>query len=134
MDTPSDSGNSSASYPTNWNLQFLCDCKKRDQHEKVHSGIAKSLSSLRVRILSDHSICHKKKLSLQLTIPPLLSGEPPTVINAIGHAIETIANKDGFLTDVEFLHFVENGQSILAKSLHKHFNSTYTQPLFKSGL
>jgi len=79
-------------------------------------------------ILSDHSICHKKKLSLQLNIPPLSSGESPIIINAIGHAIETIANRDGFLTDVEFLHFTANGQSVLANSLHKHFNSTYTPP------
>lgn len=79
--------------------------------------------------MSDHSICHKKKLSLQLTIPPLLSGESPMVINVIGRAIETIANKDGFLTDVEFLHFTENGQSILAKNLHKHFNSSYIPPI-----
>ncbi len=131
MDTPSDSENSSASYPTNWNLHFLCDCKRRYPHEKVHPGIAKSLSSRRVRILSDHSICHKKKLSLRLTIPPLTCGETPIIINAIGHAVETIANKDGFLTEVEFLHFLENGQSILAKSLHKHFNSTYTPPLHR---
>jgi hypothetical protein len=66
---------------------------------------------------------------LRLTIPPLASGEAPIIINAIGHAIETIANKDGFLTEVEFLHFTENGQSILTKSLHNHFTSSYTPPI-----
>jgi len=129
METHGDTENSSASYPTNWSLQFLCDCKKKEPRDRVHPGIAKKLSANKISILSDHSICHKKKLSLQLTIPPLLSGDSPTIIKAIGHSIETIASKDGFLTEVEFLHFIENGRSILAKCLHKHFNSSYTPPL-----
>lgn len=128
MDAPNDSACSSVSYPANWNLQFLCDCKKRESQVKVHLGVAKKLSAHRVSILSDHSICHKKKLSLRLTIPPLSSGDGPTILNVMGHAIETIASKDGFLTEVEFLHFLEDGQSILAKSLHKHFDSSYTPP------
>lgn len=129
MNLPSDSASAHDSYPTNWSLHFLCDCKKRESQEKVHSGIAKHLSASRVSILSDHSICHSKKLSLQLTIPPLSSGESPTIINVIGHALETVAKGGGFLTEVEFLHFVEDGQSILAKHLQKHFNSSYTPPI-----
>jgi hypothetical protein len=124
-----DSTSANASYPTNWSLHFLCDCKKRTPQEKVHSGIAKKLSASRVSILSDHSICHGKKLSLRLTIPPLGSGEFPTIITAIGHAIETVANDQGFLTEVEFLHFSVNGQMTLVKNLYKHFNSSYTPPI-----
>lgn len=115
--------NANTSYPTNWSLHFLCDCKKRTPQEKVHAGIAKKLSTNRVSILSDHSICHGKKISLQLTIPPLGSGESPTTINAIGHAIETVANTQGFLTEVEFLHFAVDGRTILAQNLHRHFNA-----------
>lgn len=128
MDALSYSVCSSMSYPANWNLHFLCDCQKRGSQVKVHLGTAKKLSTHSVSILSDHSICHKKKLSLRLTIPPLASGDNPTIINIMGHAIETIASKDGFLTEVEFLQFLEDGQSILAKCLHKHFDSSYTPP------
>jgi hypothetical protein len=109
-------------YPANWGVRFLCDCKKQGEVINIHNGVAQEISMHGVCILSDHHICQKKKVAMHLMIPPLLSNAPMKVIKIIGHAIETILRDGKYMTDVEFMHFEENGLKVLEKSLPKHFN------------
>jgi hypothetical protein len=109
-------------YPTNWGVRYLCDCKKLSKRIDIHKGIAQQISIHRVHILSDHSICHEKKIAMQLIVPSLLNGSPQNIIKIIGKTIATIPHQGEFLTEIEFQHFEENGQKELENSLRQHFS------------
>jgi hypothetical protein len=110
-------------YPTNWNVRFLCDCKRKDKDKevKVHIGVAKKLSTQRVSLVSDHQICQNKKIVMQLTIPSLWNGDTHKVIKVIGFSLGTIVKDSGFVTEISFLHFEDDGRQILEQNLHHHF-------------
>jgi hypothetical protein len=108
-------------YPTNWGIHFLCDCKKRDREINVHKGIAQEISTHGVCILSDHHICRQKKIAMQLLIPSLLNGVPQKIVKVIGHSISTVMKEGRYLTEIEFLHFEENGLKELDRNLRQYF-------------
>ena len=109
-------------YPTNWGVRFLCDCKKLDKAINIHKGIAQEISSNSVSILSDHQICQQKKIAMHVMIPSLLSDAPQKIVKIIGNSIVTIMREGKFLTEIEFLHFEEDGLKVLEKNLHQRFN------------
>ena len=109
-------------YPTNWGVRFLCDCKKLDKAINIHKGIAQEISSNSVSILSDHRICQQKKIAMHVMIPSLLSDAPQKIVKIIGNSIVTIMKEGKFLTEIEFLHFEEDGLKVLEKNLHQRFN------------
>lgn len=113
-------------YPTNWGIRFLCDCKKENKEIRIHQGIAHEISAFGVHILSDHHICLQKKVAMQLMIPSLHDGHPQKIVKIIGHSIDTIQKNGGFLTEIEFRHFEENGQLILEKNLQQRFNPAFS--------
>jgi hypothetical protein len=110
-------------YPANWGVRFLCECKKLDKAINIHKGIASEISSISVCILSDHQICQQKKIAMQLLIPSLLSDAPQKIVKIIGNSINTIVKEGKFLTEIEFLHFEEDGLKVLEKNLHQRFAS-----------
>jgi hypothetical protein len=75
-----------------------------------------------VRILSDHCICQQKKIAMQLLIPSLISDAPQKIVKIIGNSINTIKNDGKFLTEIEFLHFEEDGLKVLERILHRRFD------------
>jgi hypothetical protein len=109
-------------YPANWGVRFLCDCKKLDKAINIHKGVAQEISSYSVSILSDHHICQQKKVAMQLLIPSLSSGAPQKIVKIIGNSIVTIMKEGKFLTEIEFLHFEEDGLKVLEKNLHLRFD------------
>jgi hypothetical protein len=110
-------------YPANWGVRFVCDCKKLDKTINIHQGIAHEISSNGVSILSDHNICLQKKIAMHLLIPSRISDAPQKIVKIIGNSISTIMMEGKFLTEVEFLHFEEDGLKVLEKNLHQHFDS-----------
>jgi hypothetical protein len=112
-----------SSYPTNWSIRFLCDCKKQDQEINIHKGVAHSVSARAVHILSDHPICQQKKVAMQLIIPSLSNSTPQKIVKIIGHSILTVMQEGKFLTEIEFRHFEEDGMKVLEKNLRQHFNA-----------
>jgi hypothetical protein len=108
-------------YPTDWNIRFLCDCKKDNKEIRIHQGVAHALSSDGVHILSDHAICKQKKVAMQLMIPSLKPDAPQRIVKIIGHSIDTIKRENGFLSEIEFRHFEEDGKQILEKNLRQRF-------------
>ena len=102
-------------YPANWGVRFLCDCKKVDKAINIHKGFAHEISSNSVRILSDHHICQQKKIAMHVLIPSLISGAPQKIVKIIGNSITTIMKEGKFLTEIEFLHFEEDGLKVLEK-------------------
>jgi len=109
-------------YPANWGVRFLCDCKKVDKAINIHKGIAHEISSNSVSILSDHRICQQKKIAMHVMIPSLLSDAPQKIVKIIGNSISTILKEGMFLTEIEFLHFEEDGLKVLEKNLHQRFD------------
>lgn len=118
-------------YPTNWGIRFLCDCKKYGQAINIQQGIAHEISTQGVSLLSDHHVCKEKKVAIQLMIPPLHSGAPLEIIKIIGHSIVTVMKNGKFLTEIEFLHFEENGLKRLEISLQQHFDPQFFSPIVK---
>lgn len=119
---------SNQSYPTNWGVRFLCDCKKENKQINIHKGVAHDISTRGIHILSDHHICQQKKIAMQLLIPALLVGAPQRVVKIIGHSLNTIMREGRFLTEIEFRHFEEDGQKVLEKNLRQRFDThPYTQ-------
>lgn len=119
---------SNQSYPTNWGVRFLCDCKKENKEINIHKGVAHDISTRGIHILSDHHICQQKKIAMQLLIPALLGGAPQRVVKIIGHSLNTIMREGRFLTEIEFKHFEEDGQKVLEKNLRQRFDAhPYTQ-------
>jgi hypothetical protein len=112
-------------YPANWGIRFLCDCKKLDNVINIHKGVAHEISTVSVRILSDHSICQQKKVAMQLLIPPLASDAPLRIVKIIGNSIATIMKEGKFLSEIEFLHFEEDGLKVLEKILHQRFDPRF---------
>lgn len=108
-------------YPTDWSIRFLCDCKKESKEIRIHQGIAHEISCEGVHILSDHAICTQKKVAMQLMIPSLKPDAPQRIIKIIGHSIDTIKRHNGFLCEIEFRHFEEDGKQILEKNLRQRF-------------
>jgi hypothetical protein len=108
-------------YPTNWGVRFLCDCKKLNKQINIHKGIAHRISANKIHILSDHRICERKKIAMQLIIPSLLNGAPQNIIKIIGKSIITNMHQEKFLTEIEFQHFEENGQKELENNLQRRF-------------
>lgn len=109
--------------PADWGIRFLCDCRNQHKNISVHQGVARQISTHGVRLLSDHPICQQKKIALQLLIPSLEKGAPHKIVKIIGNSILTIMNEGKFLTEIEFLHFEENGQKELEKHLHQRFHT-----------
>jgi hypothetical protein len=109
-------------YPANWGVRFLCDCKRLDKTINIHKGIAREISSNSVCILSDHQICQQKKIAMHVLIPSLISDAPQKIVKIIGNSINTIVNEGKFLTEIEFLHFEEDGLQVLKKNLHQRFD------------
>jgi hypothetical protein len=118
-------------YPTNWGVRFLCDCKKLDKAINIHKGIAQEISSNSMSILSDHQICQQKKVAMHVLIPSLLSDAPQKIVKIIGNSIVSIMKEGKFLTEIEFLHFEEDGQKVLEKNLRRrfdlHFHGQFSQ-------
>ncbi|ADE11494.1 hypothetical protein [Sideroxydans lithotrophicus] len=110
-------------YPTNWGMRFLCDCRKQNERINIHRGIAHEISIHGVRILSEHHICQHKKVAMQLMIPSLLNGAPQKIIKIIGNSIATVVKEGKFLTEIEFLHFEEDGLKELDRNLHQRFGT-----------
>lgn len=109
-------------YPTNWDVRYLCDCKKLSKRIDIHRGTAHRISIHRVHILSDHSICPQKKISIQLLVPSPLNGATQKIIKIVGKTIVTNTHQERFMTEIEFQHFEDNGQKELESSLRQHFN------------
>jgi hypothetical protein len=112
-------------YPANWGIRFLCDCKKLDKTINIQKGIANEIGSKGVRILSDHHICQQKKVAMHILIPSLVSGAPQKIVKIIGNSISTIMHEGKFLTEIEFLHFEEDGLKVLEKNLRQRFDPNF---------
>jgi hypothetical protein len=112
-------------YPTNWSVRFLCDCRKQNKEINIHKGIAHEISTSGVRILSDHHICQQKKIAMQVIIPSLLNGAPQKIVKIIGNSIATIMKEGKFLTEIQFLHFEENGLKELETNLRQRFDPRF---------
>ena len=116
-------------YPANWGVRFLCECKKVDKSINIHKGVAHEISSNSVSILSDHRICQQKRIAMHVMIPSLLSDAPQKIVKIIGNSISTILKEGMFLTEIEFLHFEEDGLTVLEKNLHQRFDpAVYKSP------
>ncbi|MBI4807758.1 MAG: hypothetical protein HY799_02245 [Nitrosomonadales bacterium] len=115
----------SPSYPTNWGIRFLCDCKMQNKEINIHKGVAHEISTRGVRILSDHPVCQQKKIAMQLMIPSLLNGVPQKIVKVIGHSIATIMRDGQFLTEIEFRHFEKDGLKVLEKNLRQRFDQHF---------
>ena len=112
-------------FPANWVVHFLCDCKKQNRYINIHEGVARGISTHGVRILSDHNICKQKKIAMQLMIPSVLAGAPLRIVKIIGKSIATIMQEGRFLTEIEFLHFEEDGLKELDKNLRLRFDRQF---------
>jgi hypothetical protein len=119
---------SPSSYPTNWSVRFLCDCKKQDKEINIHKGIAHDISSRGVHILSDHPICQQKKIAMQLMIPSLINNAPQKIIKVIGKSIDTVMREGKFLTEIEFQYFEEDGMKVLENNLRQRINPNFSGP------
>jgi hypothetical protein len=108
-------------FSTNWGIRFLCDCKKQNKEIRIQNGIAHEISRNGVRILSDHNICLQKKVAMHLMIPSRLEGGPQKIIKIIGHSVETVVKEGKFLTNIQFMHFEENGLKELENNLSLRF-------------
>ena len=111
-----------ARFPANWGVRFLCDCKNPGKAINVHLGIAREISSNGVSILSDHQICQQKKIAMHLLIPSRVGDAPQTIVKIIGNSISTFMKEGKFLTEIEFLHFEEDGLKVLEKNLQQNFD------------
>jgi hypothetical protein len=109
--------------PENWGIRFLCDCRRQEKNISIHQGIASRISTHGVCLLSDHPVCQQKKIALQLLIPSLNQGAPLKIVKIIGNSILTIMKEGKFLTEIEFLHFEENGRRELEKHLRRRFHT-----------
>lgn len=108
--------------PANWGVRFLCDCKKLDKTINIQKGVAHEICSKSVRILSDHHICQQKRIAMHLLVPSIISGAPQNIIKIIGNSISTMMLEGKFLTEIEFLHFEEDGLKVLEKNLRQRFD------------
>ncbi|MDP1635055.1 MAG: hypothetical protein Q8L69_10295 [Gallionellaceae bacterium] len=115
----------STRYPTTWGISFLCDCKKQTKELKIHKGIAREISTRGVQILSDHQICQKKKVAMQLTIPSMLNGAPQKIVRIIGHSIVTVMKEGKFMTEIEFQQFEDGGKKELERNLRQRFDPQF---------
>jgi hypothetical protein len=115
-------------YPANWDVRFLCDCRKVNEVISIYHGIAHEISTNGIRILSDHKICQQKKVAMQLLIPALHDNAPQKIVKIIGNSLESVFKGGKFLTDIEFLHFEENGLKELEKNLRQHFGTQFLAP------
>ncbi len=109
------------SYPANWGVQFLCDCIKKGEAISLHSGVTQKISTHGIHLFSDH-LCKNKRIAMHLMIPSQQSNAPLKIVKIIGHNVETELENDKFLTEIEFVHFEEDGLKVLEKSLHKCFD------------
>jgi hypothetical protein len=106
-------------HPTEWNVRFLCDCKREDKEIRIHKGTAHRISPVEIDVLSDHRICSQKKVALQLMIPPQTLGRPQSIIKIIGHSVDSVPHEGRFINKIEFRHFEEDGLKLLEKNLLK---------------
>lgn len=118
-----------ARYRTNWSVRFLCDCKKHEQGISIHKGVAHEISEQRIHLLSDHHICHEKRVAMQLIIPAGAHNIPHKTIKIIGNSIATSAKDGQFLTEIEFAHFDQDGRQELERTLRQHFPQQFFMPL-----
>jgi hypothetical protein len=109
-------------YPANWGVHFLCECKKVDKAINIHKGVAHEISSNSVSILSDHHICRQRKVAMHVMIPSLLRDAPQKIVKIIGNSISTNLKEGMYLTEIELLHFEEDGLKVLEKNLRQHFD------------
>ena len=116
-------------YPANWGVRFLCDCKKLNKAINIHKGIAHEISSNSVSILSDHHICQQRKVAMHVMIPSLLSDAPQKIVKIIGNSGGTILKEGMYLTEIELLHFEEDGLEVLEKNLRQHFDPLVCEQL-----
>lgn len=109
-------------YPTNWGVRFLCDCKKKGPQFCIYKGVAQEISTHGICISSDHHICHRKKVAMQVTLPALVNHAPQKIIKIIGRSIDTIVKEGKFLSEISFLMFEEGGLKALENGLREHFD------------
>jgi hypothetical protein len=109
-------------YPANWNLRFICDCKKKHPELKIYPATAKQLSPYGTRIQSTHNVCSNRTITLQLDVPPVAIGESSRTVEIIGRTIYTVSEGDHFITEIEFLRFDRMSQQILTQALAKYFD------------
>lgn len=107
--------------PANWNLQFVCDCRKKHQELKIYQAVAKRLSPYGSSVQSSHNVCSNKNILLRLEIPPLNNGDDPRMVEIIGRTVYTALDGEHFLTEIEFLRFEHGEQAMLAEALAQHF-------------
>jgi hypothetical protein len=106
-------------HPADWNVRFLCDCKREDKEIRIHKGTTHRVSSQEIDILSDHRICTQKKVAMQLMIPPKAPGLPQSIIKVIGHSVDSIPHEGRFINKIAFRQFEEDGLKLLEKNLVK---------------
>lgn len=112
-------------YSINWGVRFLCDCRKSNLKINLHNGVAHRVSTTGAHILSDHHICGQKKVAMQLMIPSLIGDAPHKIVKIIGKSLNSIMQEGKYLTEIEFLHFEENGLKELEKNLRHCFDRSF---------
>ncbi|MDD2699803.1 MAG: hypothetical protein PHH36_01065 [Sideroxydans sp.] len=112
-------------YPANWQVRFLCDCKKQGKPIKIHEGFAHDISSKTMHIRSDHQICSGKEVAIMLKIPPLQQGEEQSLVKLVGRSVVTVAHAGDFLTEIRFTSFEGDGYAKLSGHLARHFGNQF---------
>lgn len=107
----------------NWNLRFVCDCKKKHREVRIYEAIARELSPSRICVKSGHNVCAHRNIAMQLQVPPLRNGEDSHIVEIIGRTLYTVLEEGHFLTEVRFLHFDGEQQQFLSRALSEHFGS-----------
>lgn len=108
-------------YPANWNLRFVCDCRKAHPDLRIYPATAKQLSPNGTRIQSKHHVCPNKSITLKLDVPSAGNDMFVRTIEIIGRTIYTEAEEDHFLTEIEFVRVDKTSRDILTQALSGHF-------------
>lgn len=115
-------------FSTDWGVRFLCESMQQSKGIRLHTGIAHEISRQGVYLLSDQQLNCQKRVAMQLMIPSMHVGAPQRIVKIIGQIVNTVVKEGKFLTEIEFMHFEEDGLKELEKNLRQRFGSRYLAP------
>lgn len=110
-----------AKFPVKWPVNLLFNCRKHHPGETVYTGTIQEISLAGMKISTDHNVCSKREIEMQVVIPPLWQGDGEHAVLLTGRTRFTALASGKFLTEVDFVLFKGDGYQVLAHHLEHRF-------------
>ena len=111
-------------YPARWAVQILCPCQKTGEHTLIKAK-TQDVSTGGLCILSKHNICGTRTFSLEIYVPPLITGGEHITLAYDARTTYTVYDNRllGFRTGITFTRIERATMEFLRGHLMQRFGS-----------